>query len=63
VSNPATQLHHRGTFIPTEFFDDVDVAECALDDQLDDILSPDAMTKPRAMPSSPAQQDNATPTG
>ena len=37
MSNPATQLHQRGAFIPTEFFDDVDVAECALDEQLEQL--------------------------
>lgn len=37
MSNPATQLHQRGAFLPTEFFDDADVAECALDDQLEQL--------------------------
>jgi hypothetical protein len=37
VSNSATQLPQRSAFIPTEFFDDVDVAECALDDQLEQL--------------------------
>src|SRR5262245_851023 len=37
VSNPSTQLHQRGAFIPAEFLDDVDVAECALDEQLEQL--------------------------
>ncbi len=37
MSNPSTQLHQRGGFIPAEFLDDVDVAECALDDQVEQL--------------------------
>jgi septal ring factor EnvC (AmiA/AmiB activator) len=37
VSNPSTQIHQRGGFIPSEFLDDVDVAECALDEQLEQL--------------------------
>jgi septal ring factor EnvC (AmiA/AmiB activator) len=33
----ASQAQARGAFIPTEFLDDVDVAECALDDQLEQL--------------------------
>jgi DNA-binding transcriptional regulator YbjK len=32
-----SQFQERGAFIPAEFFDDVDVAECALDDQLEQL--------------------------
>jgi hypothetical protein len=34
-----TSLHpgQRGAFIPLEFFDEVDVADCALDDQLEQL--------------------------
>jgi len=37
VSNTSTQVQQRGSFVPAEFFDDVDVAECALDDQLEQL--------------------------
>jgi hypothetical protein len=30
-------LHERGGFIPSQFQDDVDVAECALDEQLEQL--------------------------
>lgn len=32
-----TQVQARSAFIPSEFFDDLDVAECALDDQLEQL--------------------------
>jgi hypothetical protein len=35
VRNSSAQLWERGGFIPVEFFDDVDVADCALDEQLE----------------------------
>ena len=37
MSNTSTQVHQRTAFVPAEFFDDVDVAECALDDQLEQL--------------------------
>ena len=37
MSNTSVQLHQRGGFIPAEFLDDIDVAECALDDQLEQL--------------------------
>jgi septal ring factor EnvC (AmiA/AmiB activator) len=37
VSNTSTQIQQRGGFIPAEFLDDVDVAECALDDQIEQL--------------------------
>ena len=37
MSNTSTQVQQRGSFVPAEFFDDVDVAECALDDQLEQL--------------------------
>jgi hypothetical protein len=37
VNNPATQLYQRSGFIPSEFLDDVDVAECALDDRVEQL--------------------------
>ena len=37
VSSTSVQLHQRGGFIPAEFFDDIDVAQCALDDQLEQL--------------------------
>ena len=37
MSNTSTQVSQRGTFIPAEFQDDVDVAECALDEQLEQL--------------------------
>jgi hypothetical protein len=37
VSNTSTQFQQRGAFIPAEFLDDIDVAECALDDQLEQL--------------------------
>jgi primosomal protein N'' len=33
----AMQADARGAFVPAEFLDDVDVAECALDDQLEQL--------------------------
>jgi hypothetical protein len=35
VNDTTSQIHQRGGFFLAEFFDDVDVAECALDDQLE----------------------------
>jgi hypothetical protein len=35
VRNISAQLQERGGFIPVEFLDDVDVADCALDEQLE----------------------------
>jgi hypothetical protein len=35
VRNASAQLQERGGFIPVEFLDDVDVADCALDEQLE----------------------------
>ena len=32
-----TQFQERGGFIPAQFHDDVDVAECALDEQLEQL--------------------------
>jgi hypothetical protein len=37
VSSTSVQLDQRGGFIPAEFFYDIDVAECALDDQLEQL--------------------------
>ena len=37
MSNTSTQVQQRTTFVPAEFFDDVDVAECALDEQLEQL--------------------------
>jgi hypothetical protein len=37
VRNTSPQLQQRGGFIPEEFFDDVDVADCALDEQLEQL--------------------------
>ena len=31
------QVHGRGAFLPAEFHDDIDVAECALDEQLEQL--------------------------
>ena len=33
----AIEAQARGAFVPAEFLDDVDVAECALDDQLEQL--------------------------
>jgi hypothetical protein len=33
----STQIHQRAAFVPAEFFHDVDVAECALDEQLEQL--------------------------
>lgn len=35
MGNASAQLQEHGGFIPGEFFDDVDVADCALDEQLE----------------------------
>jgi hypothetical protein len=35
VRNASAQLQERGGFIPVEFLDDVDVADCALDERLE----------------------------
>jgi hypothetical protein len=35
VRDSSAQLWERGGFIPVEFFDDVDIADCALDEQLE----------------------------
>ncbi|HUQ11671.1 MAG TPA: hypothetical protein VM146_15255 [Steroidobacteraceae bacterium] len=32
-----TQIQQRAAFVPAEFFHDVDVAECALDEQLEQL--------------------------
>ncbi|HEX6638583.1 MAG TPA: hypothetical protein VF033_13075 [Steroidobacteraceae bacterium] len=37
MSTTSTQLHQRTGFIPAEFLEDVDVADCALDDQLEQL--------------------------
>ena len=37
MNNTSTLLQRRGAFIPAEFQDDVDVAECALDEQLEQL--------------------------
>ena len=37
MSNISTQIQQRGAFIPAEFHDDIDVAECALDEQLENL--------------------------
>lgn len=37
MSTISTQVQQRGAFIPAEFHDDVDVAECALDEQLEQL--------------------------
>jgi chromosome segregation ATPase len=37
VSTTSTQLQQRTGFIPAEFLEDVDVADCALDDQLEQL--------------------------
>jgi septal ring factor EnvC (AmiA/AmiB activator) len=37
VRNTTTQLTERGGFIPLEFLDDADVADCALDEQLEQL--------------------------
>jgi septal ring factor EnvC (AmiA/AmiB activator) len=37
VRDTISQAHARSAFVPAEFFDDVDVAECALDDQLEQL--------------------------
>lgn len=37
MSNISTQVQQRGAFIPAEFHDDIDVAECALDEQLEQL--------------------------
>jgi septal ring factor EnvC (AmiA/AmiB activator) len=37
VSNTSTQVSQRAAFIPAEFQDDVDVADCALDEQLEQL--------------------------
>jgi hypothetical protein len=35
MSNLANQIQQRGAFIPAGFHDDIDVADCALDEQLE----------------------------
>ena len=35
MSNLATQVQQRGAFNPAAFHDDIDVADCALDEQLE----------------------------
>lgn len=35
MRNISAQLQERGGFVPLEFLDDVDVADCALDEQLE----------------------------
>ena len=37
MSNTSTHVPQRAAYIPTEFQDDVDVAECALDEQLEQL--------------------------
>ena len=37
MSTTSTQLQQRTGFIPAEFLEDVDVADCALDDQLEQL--------------------------
>jgi hypothetical protein len=37
VVRHTTQVQQRGAFIPAEFHDDVDVADCALDEQLEQL--------------------------
>lgn len=37
MNNTSTQVLQRSAFIPAEFQDDVDVAECALDEQLEQL--------------------------
>jgi len=37
VNNTSSQLLRNNAFIPTEFHDDTDVAECALDEQLEQL--------------------------
>ena len=37
MNNTSAQGLQRATYIPTEFQDDVDVAECALDEQLEQL--------------------------
>ena len=37
MSNISTRLQQRGAFIPAGFHDDIDVAECALDEQLENL--------------------------
>lgn len=37
MNNTSTQVQQRGAFIPAEFHDDVDVADCALDEQLEQL--------------------------
>jgi septal ring factor EnvC (AmiA/AmiB activator) len=37
VRNTTTQLTERGGFIPLELLDDADVADCALDEQLEQL--------------------------
>ncbi len=37
MRNPSSSFQERGGFIPAEFLDDVDVADCALDDQLEQL--------------------------
>lgn len=37
MSTTSTRFSQRSGFIPAEFFDDVDVAECALDEQLEQL--------------------------
>jgi hypothetical protein len=37
MSNISTLIGQRGAFIPAEFQDDADVAECALDEQLEQL--------------------------
>lgn len=37
MSNISTLVGQRGAFIPAEFHDDADVAECALDEQLEQL--------------------------
>jgi hypothetical protein len=37
VRDTASQVHARSAFVPSEFLDDVDVADCALDEQLEQL--------------------------
>ena len=37
MRNISTQVQQRGAFIPVEFHDDIDVADCALDEQLEQL--------------------------
>jgi hypothetical protein len=37
IVRDTTQVRERGRFIPAEFHDDVDVADCALDEQLEQL--------------------------